>query len=410
LIAVQAARVTYNQYAGGMRALPGSQNTYTLTRQGELFIQALMKRHPEIQHQINGLRPGAGATGGGAHRPFAATARATAGTWPPRNEAARATATGTTTATPAKNKHSQSDGQGLLEWVQTATIGAQKEFCSLGKERRKYLHDLCDELSNSREFLRDGKFLTHESSGTGRSRSLTITLEHRPQPSAGVARVFNPYAKPAPTAAAAAAAAVVSPPQHSAAGLFAYGMNSSETAPLWQNDGLAFATGAFPDHSQGDDYGDTDDSFSSSFAQRGKILNTSASTTPTKRKISLSEAAAEAAELRRALFESTQPAAQQHKSKTKNTNIKSCSSAATALPFAKRRLLHSVKHENDDNSTSSGSGGEMDSKMPAKTTTAAQDQKSKETNSGCTRPSIMELLESDDDDDELLNRVPSACY
>jgi hypothetical protein len=65
-----------------------------------------------------------------------------------------------------------------------------------------------------------------------------------------------------------------------------------------------------------------------------------------------------------------------------------------------------VKHENDDNISSSITGSEMDSKMPAKTTAAAQDQKSEEKNSGTTRPDIMELLESDDDDDELLNSGP----
>jgi hypothetical protein len=222
-------------------------------------------------------------------------------------------------------------------------LDSNSNFADSVKERRKYLHDLCDELSNSGEFLRHGKVLTHESSGTGRSRALTITLEHGPQQSAAeIPRVFNPYAKPAPTAAAtavaAASATVVSPPQRTAAGIFAGGMSSSASSPLW-HDVSPFAAGASADYSHGGDYGDTDDSFSSSFERGGNILNISASTTPTKRKIPPSEAAAEAAELRRALFESAQLATQQDKSKAKSTNIKSCTSTVTALPFRQTPIV-----------------------------------------------------------------------
>jgi hypothetical protein len=158
-------RVAYNERARGLRSL--GPHTFTLTPDGELFIDALLAKNPDIKQQISaarsqmpvefqnlGTQSAAHLVTGGSTAPVA------------RHTARKATPT---------SENSAKDDQELREWVQSAQIGQQKQF-NVGKARRKYLHDLCDKL-NSDVLNLIGRTLKHQSDGTSRSRALYVTME-----------------------------------------------------------------------------------------------------------------------------------------------------------------------------------------------------------------------------------------
>ena len=62
-----------------------------------------------------------------------------------------------------------------MGWLETASEGSSIDF-DVGKDRRKRLHRLCDELSSSPALRTQGVVLDHMSSGTNRQRALRISL------------------------------------------------------------------------------------------------------------------------------------------------------------------------------------------------------------------------------------------
>jgi len=181
--------VGYNERAGGIRA---EKSRYSLTPNGRQFLEALLQKNPDIQREIDAVRqqhPFAAAApapdrnlfagmtggggGGGVHPHHRSPVRSTSSTQrrPP-------------TATSAR------DEQELRDWLRTAAVGHVKEF-NVGKDRRRRLHDFCDELN--RTVLRGGGTkLAHESDGASRARKLFVTLVQAE--SIGAATVQNdPY-------------------------------------------------------------------------------------------------------------------------------------------------------------------------------------------------------------------------
>ena len=49
-VVVQKARVAYNERAGGLRAM--GKSSYSLSHEGEHFIEALLQLHPDVQNEI----------------------------------------------------------------------------------------------------------------------------------------------------------------------------------------------------------------------------------------------------------------------------------------------------------------------------------------------------------------------
>ena len=172
LLSVHKARTAYTP-GKGFRTQ--GKNSYALTRQGELFVEALFRKRPEAKV----------AGGGGARRavggsvlydedPLGGFANV------PHNLPQRVARTPNLVATPpmrhlgstAKNK--RGDEERLREWVQNASVGQALSF-RVSKTRRKSIHDLCDHLSQT--ILRPrGLMLQHHSTGDTRGRTLHVTV------------------------------------------------------------------------------------------------------------------------------------------------------------------------------------------------------------------------------------------
>ncbi|MGK3752984.1 MAG: ERCC4-type nuclease [Bacillariaceae sp.] len=161
----------------GMRDRP---HDYSLTKDGELFIKALLAKRPAAAAaagQVVGLESRPLLDGSPAFRAnnvaspfgnnrFGHTA-ASHTHMPPSSSS-------TTRISDSKSKNIYSDRTELEEWIATAEVGDRKNF-KAGKDRRKKLHDLCDALQRKEQ----GLILTHSSSGTARGRVLTIQIVSR---------------------------------------------------------------------------------------------------------------------------------------------------------------------------------------------------------------------------------------
>jgi hypothetical protein len=181
LITVQK-NVTYNERAGGLRN--NGVHRYTLTPNGQLFIDALLELNPGIRQQIDAAGGGRRGDPGGPDMSMDRNGPGVAGTYASgvatqliRNPYA-ASATGvlprlpSAGSTPKKSsKLAENDERELRAWAGTARIGQQKEF-QVGKDRRKHLHDVCDNINR----LLTGRRLMHESAGGTRARSLFVTV------------------------------------------------------------------------------------------------------------------------------------------------------------------------------------------------------------------------------------------
>ena len=257
------AKPFYNAHAGGFRCL--GKNSYYLTREGELFIEALLKYKPEVKEIIQ--RTGAFVT-------------------PPRGSPRGGLFAYTSPPSSARSRGAvEDDRQRLMDWVKTAKVGEQIDF-DVSKERRKSLHRLADGLSV--DLASRGLQLAHESLGTGRARALTIRMEHcRTRVTAGFE---TPIKRPA---------------------------NIFDMTPDL-----------------------TDDGFSSeplSFTGAGRTLDSEYGTPPKRRKdVPAKAAAAEAALIRQAIFESTQDT----KTNTSRSN--------SAKPGSKEKPFSLVEDEEGD--------------------------------------------------------------
>ena len=165
---------------GGFRDRP---HEYTLTRDGKLFIAALLMNRPEAaaaarQAAGEGAGAGSGAFATGAaraayggngglpfHDPFARTL----------NHIPSYLLGGVRSTPISRSSNADGDRVELEQWIETAELGDQKEF-KVGKERRKHLHRLCDTFQEQYP----GLIFTHSSNGTARARILTIQVVAKP--------------------------------------------------------------------------------------------------------------------------------------------------------------------------------------------------------------------------------------
>lgn len=185
LVTVHKAVVGYNARAGGLRS--HGPSTYTLTQNGTLFTEALLQKNPDIQQQVQAVRGRSTVTP--SSYPLTAT-------WSGSNAhtmADPATARNifadlpdSAIQRPVAEGIAGVDEQELREWLEKALPGHQKEF-NVGKDRRKRLRDLCDEL-NRTALNGTGMQLHHESDGYTKSRELFVTLQQRPH-----RKIFGDY-------------------------------------------------------------------------------------------------------------------------------------------------------------------------------------------------------------------------
>ena len=199
---------------GGFRDRP---HEYSLTRDGRMFVEALLAKRPEAaaaaRQAAGGVAPStsfAGTRSAVATMSFSEEAAweeydrvhgsshpNNAGTimqrrqQPPSNDpffgspprgtlgyslppsAARIGSS----ATPSSNRNISADKAELEQWVARSEVGNRYDF-KVGKDRRKHLHRLCDTLQENYP----GLLLTHSSLGTGRGRVLSIQMVAKPMP------------------------------------------------------------------------------------------------------------------------------------------------------------------------------------------------------------------------------------
>jgi ERCC4-type nuclease len=142
-------------------------HTYSITESGKKAIRYLLKKWPDTETCARAGFRWNGSLGGGGGTPsltgFAAHSSAS-----PFPSLAFASSAKTT-------KHSDVDERELRNWLATAPAYSQKSW-KIGKDRRKYLHRLCDQMMSENP----GLVLQHESSGEVRGRELVITLKAKP--------------------------------------------------------------------------------------------------------------------------------------------------------------------------------------------------------------------------------------
>lgn len=159
LLTKQGGRARYVDGVGFRRNEPDS---YTLTRNGEKFIEAMLRKFPQSA---------------------AAPASASVGA----NGPVRAFTNNSPFVTPSRAGHAVSekrsgsnleegDEEKLRDWVLSAKLNETIDF-KVGKARRKHLHDLCHALEHEFPGLR----LHHSSSyETATRRVLTVKVEQTP--------------------------------------------------------------------------------------------------------------------------------------------------------------------------------------------------------------------------------------
>jgi ERCC4-type nuclease len=169
----------FNAHAGGFRS--NGKWTYSLTRNGEQFIEALLSRHPEeISQQIRAARPADNSASVERSHETPANLFFNEAVAPGKKEAERTPPR----KTAAQSNHSNKDEEELRMWSTSARIGEQHIF-KVGKQRRQHLHDLCDQLNQG--LGPSGNQLQHESvDRTTHSRTLYVTMTRR-----GKVRLFN---------------------------------------------------------------------------------------------------------------------------------------------------------------------------------------------------------------------------
>ena len=158
-------------------------HTYSITEDGKRAIQSLLQRWPEDAAQRQRHQTAATTTTTGnvgeefpqQQRPTTTTtAAAAASEYPQSRQNLRKTKTTKT------SKFSDDDERELRQWVLStnavSSVKSQKEF-KVGKERRRYLHDVCEKLMEEIP----GLILQHESIGEQqRTRRLFVTILAKP--------------------------------------------------------------------------------------------------------------------------------------------------------------------------------------------------------------------------------------
>ena len=358
LLHIQKARVAYNERAGGLRAM--GKNSYTLTREGEQFIEALLKRHPDIQTQI-----------------------------PQRQTTSRGNSSSLSSNfdannTPSLHNHEhvhdfgipneEVDRRRLLDWMSAAAAGSSIVF-KVGKDRRKRLHRLCDKLSQSSILRSRGLVLDHLSNGQSRGRAVCITLvqsgvaataiQTTPKRSPASTQQHNPYTSGTLEPETPEATISVDSPYH-----------------------LVTGSANYRDHE-------------AAFSGSGRTLTEGESPFKWVRTLGVRAACENAALLRRALFESKQELEKPPPRTACLTNRSpeiAVSTSTTTLPRARAEKEPEVICLIDDSPPVAKGTLHIessDSKLPAKAKRRLD------------YDDVLEGLESDDDDDILLSGGPT---
>ena len=159
------------QYVDGV-GFRGQKNYYTLTRDGEQFIECMLRKFPHD-------------TTGGAARAAAAPVNNTGQILSGASIKRSPFSTPNRAVRPASTKASrnkelaQGDGEKLLNWIMTtAQVGDTMDF-KVGKARRKQLHDACDALEQDLPGLKLQHSSTFETD-TSNKRVLTVRVIQRP--------------------------------------------------------------------------------------------------------------------------------------------------------------------------------------------------------------------------------------
>jgi len=161
-----------NQTAGGAHyvngvGFRGQKHSYTLTSDGEKFIEALLRKFPQgaTAAAAQPLAPFSGGAFGTKRSPFRT---------PNRNRAGPTSAKMTRTKVLAEG-----DGEKLWGWIVSgAKVGDAMDF-KVGKSRRKQLHDACDALEREVPGLKLNHSSTYETDTSNR-RVLTVRLLQGP--------------------------------------------------------------------------------------------------------------------------------------------------------------------------------------------------------------------------------------
>lgn len=150
---------------GGPRNVGGrwtqSKHTYSLTRKGEKFTEAMLKKF---------------GIPGGNRAPTAPVATTPLANFDEYGEPPLAGLSGMGIRSPVGRKQVVirfvgTDGEELFDWINMASVGDVKSF-KVSKIRRKALHDACDKYQR----VMPGLILAHGSAGTGRQRTLWVRI------------------------------------------------------------------------------------------------------------------------------------------------------------------------------------------------------------------------------------------
>ena len=141
------------------------KNLYQMSPPGKKAMQQMIQKWPDIA-----------AVATNHHHPPHENGPLTPGAEPRPIRLSSAGSQRFNTAIFKVHKNSPDDEQKLRDWLSTAAVGAQKVF-KVGKERRKYLHRLC-EFTIPAEC--PGLVLDTYSEGTGSSRHLYVTIRYKP--------------------------------------------------------------------------------------------------------------------------------------------------------------------------------------------------------------------------------------
>jgi len=152
------------EHKAGVRYTPGGfrsngKSTYSISSDGKRAIRQMRQKWPDIKESVQ-----ADDVFGGGDDAY---------TFGPVQSFV-----GSQVRSSAKQKSEKSgdDGQELRKWIDSAVVGQQKVF-KVGKARRQFLHNLCDQLEQERPGLR----LEHQSeSVAGTRRELYVTLRGKP--------------------------------------------------------------------------------------------------------------------------------------------------------------------------------------------------------------------------------------
>ena len=175
-LVVRNSSIVYNERVGGLRNQ--GAHSFSLTKQGKQFIAALLETKMEMREfiQNQGLGIGTDYDRGLSTRTSISSLVSTVAT--PAIDTCRvgaaAAASTPQRSVPRVTPLMLKDEESLRSWAETARIGQQKEF-KVGKDRRKHLHDVSDELNQNLRM--DGRCLLHKSAGDVKARVLFVTVE-----------------------------------------------------------------------------------------------------------------------------------------------------------------------------------------------------------------------------------------